>query len=57
LKVFILFGHWHQYRVQSLAGSGFDAGDMTKAVHYMVPFLAEGMKMTVTKKPKKTKRK
>ena len=52
-----MFGHWHQYRVQSLAGSGFDAGDMTKAVHYMVPFLAEGMKMTVTKKPKKTKRK
>ena len=52
----MMYVHSNNGRIQSLAGSGFDAGDMTKAVHYMVPFLAEGMQMTATKKPKKTKR-
>ena len=53
----MMYVHSNNGRIQSLAGSGFDAGDMTKAVHYMVPFLAEGMKMTAIKKPKKAKRK
>ena len=51
----MMYAHLNNGRIQSLAGAGFDAGDMTKAIHYMVPFLSEGMKMKPTGKPGKSK--